>query len=255
MGIELKKIQNLKFWLTQALWFVPLAYFVNFFYAVLSDQKGGTFGDTFGASNALFSGTALLMLVLAVTLQREELQEVKNERNDTRKLLAGQEELNSKQEAALKKQSFEQSFFSLVRLISEERRVLDSTTLYSNEVTIAARASYDARFGINETKSLDAWEISDFIERFGTPSRLLITAFGLLSEQDFTPQDSLIYASTLHALMDADFAHVFIVLAHRWRGGDPRIAPTVAALQIRDFLDPDIIPVFDTHFKQTQETR
>ncbi|KXF88997.1 hypothetical protein [Phaeobacter inhibens] len=65
----MNKFGELKFWLKQALWLVPIAYTINFVYALYSDQKGGTFGDTFGAANALFSGTALLMLVLAVILR------------------------------------------------------------------------------------------------------------------------------------------------------------------------------------------
>ena len=63
--------------LKTALWFalilVPAAYAINFIYALRANTTGGTFGDTFGAANALFSGTALMMLVLAVILQREEL--------------------------------------------------------------------------------------------------------------------------------------------------------------------------------------
>ncbi|NOD35046.1 MULTISPECIES: hypothetical protein [unclassified Ruegeria] len=116
-----KKLTELRFWLKQALWFVPFAYFLNFIYAVYSDQSGGTFGDTFGAANALFSGTALLLLVLAVSLQREELEHVKKERNDTLKLLEGQEGINEAQRVALEKQLFESSFFSLFSMINEEK--------------------------------------------------------------------------------------------------------------------------------------
>ncbi len=130
----MKSFRDLRFWLKHALWFVPSAYAVNFVYAVLADQSGGTFGDTFGAANALFSGTALLMLVLAVTLQREELEQVKEERNDTRMLLAEQGRINSLQKAAVERQIFEASFFSQFQLIIEEKRRL-SGVLTNDEGT------------------------------------------------------------------------------------------------------------------------
>ena len=117
----MNKFSELKFWLKQALWFVPCAYVANFVYAVYSDQTGGTFGDTFGAANALFSGTALLMLVLAVILQREELEHVKDERNDTKTLLKGQETINKLQSQSLKQQIFEQTFNSQLNLALQEK--------------------------------------------------------------------------------------------------------------------------------------
>ncbi len=61
------------------------------------------------------------MLVLAVSLQREELEQVKEERNDTRKLLEGQEEINETQRIALERQVFENSFYSLLSMINEEK--------------------------------------------------------------------------------------------------------------------------------------
>ena len=122
------KIGELKFWLKQALWFVPCAYLANFAYAISSAQTGGTFGDTFGAANALFSGTALLMLVLAVILQREELEQVKKERSDTRKLLKGQNSVNLLQREAVERQIFEASFFAQFHLIVEEKQRLESSS-------------------------------------------------------------------------------------------------------------------------------
>jgi len=95
---------NIKKWLGRALWIVPFVYVFNFVYAIYSKQSGGTFGDTFGAANALFSGFALLMLVLAVILQRDELNLVKDERNQTRKILDEQRILNDAQKSALNRQ-------------------------------------------------------------------------------------------------------------------------------------------------------
>ena len=93
----------------------------NFLYAINSDQSGGTFGDTFGAVNALFSGSALFFLVLAFLSQREELKLIKEERDETRELLEGQEEAIRYQRAALEKQIFFQSFNSRMNSALEER--------------------------------------------------------------------------------------------------------------------------------------
>ncbi|UAB89360.1 hypothetical protein I5192_01335 [Ruegeria sp. SCSIO 43209] len=137
----MNRFKELRFWLKHALWFVPCAYLLNFIYAIQSDQSGGTFGDTFGAANALFSGTALLMLVLAVSLQREELEEVRKERNDTRKLLEGQEELNELQKEALERQNFTQTFNSLLNSALQEKNRL------------AIRPVVDGRLGQSEYSS------------------------------------------------------------------------------------------------------
>lgn len=127
------RFRDLRFWLKHSLWFVPCAYVLNFVYAIRSDQTGGTFGDTFGAANALFSGTALLMLVLAVTLQREELQEVKDERKDTKKLLEGQEQLNEAQGRALARQLYEQSLETMLNSIFAEKALITQEVVADNK--------------------------------------------------------------------------------------------------------------------------
>ena len=43
------------------------------------DGKHGTFGDMFGAINALFSGLAFLGVIVAILLQKEELEEQRKE--------------------------------------------------------------------------------------------------------------------------------------------------------------------------------
>jgi hypothetical protein len=214
-----------------------LVYVVNFLYAVSSNQTGGTFGDTFGAANALFSGSALFFLVLAFLSQREELHLIKEERDDTRKLLEGQERINSLQEIAMQKQSFEQSFFSLIKLISDERRALDLPTRPNSSVTVIvlARSFVDAK--INDHNSLINWDLDNSIEECGTTARLFITAHGYLKEQYFSDQQELKYVSTLHALLDADFAHVFTVLVARWFADDPRVLPAFRELNTVDFLE------------------
>lgn len=235
----MKRISNLVFWLKVSLGVVPTVYLVNFIYALATEQTGGTFGDTFGAANALFSGTALLMLVLAVILQREELEQVKEERNDTRKLLRGQETINLAQEKALSKQSFEQSFFALVQIIAEERRVLDSKVTGLSDHSIISAGAMAVKQGFNNTASLSSFPLHNYTSECGSAARLLIASHGLLMDQNFGPRESLIYISTLHALMDSDFAHVICSLGHRWFEEDPRVIPALKDVQIIGFIDKE----------------
>lgn len=76
------------------------------------DQKSdrGTFGDMFGAVNALFSGVALATLFYTVFLQRKELAETKQE-------LSEQREQMKIQNATLRRQELEGTFFSLLKLL------------------------------------------------------------------------------------------------------------------------------------------
>jgi len=235
--MSIQGTDKLKKWLRRALWFVPVAYGINFIYALYSDQSGGTFGDTFGAANALFSGTALLMLVLAVILQREELEIVRDERNDTRKLLEGQESLNKLQKDAIDTQIFEQSFFSLVSLISQERRSLDQPFKPNADVTTIYLATSNAREKFRASKIEDTLQVDMYISKCGTFCRLLTTAYGMLSEREFSKDISLKYASTLHALIDSDVAHCWFILVCEWAANDPRAASAFHNLQGVNFLD------------------
>ncbi|MEK7760049.1 MAG: putative phage abortive infection protein [Nitrospirota bacterium] len=69
----------------------------------------GTFGDMFGGVNALFSGLAFAGVIYAILLQREELGLQREELIKTRAEFHQQNE-------TLKKQRFENTFFSLMDL-------------------------------------------------------------------------------------------------------------------------------------------
>jgi len=65
----------------------------------------GTFGDSFGALNTLFSGLAFAGIIISIVLQSKELRE-------TREELKGQK-------LQLERQAFENTFFQMLRLHSE----------------------------------------------------------------------------------------------------------------------------------------
>lgn len=74
----------------------------------------GTFGDMFGAINALFSGLAFAGVIYAIFLQRNELSLQRTELELTRKELEGQKLQMQAQNETFKRQNFENTFFNLL---------------------------------------------------------------------------------------------------------------------------------------------
>lgn len=79
----------------------------------------GTFGDMFGAINALFSGLAFATLIYTTWLQRDELELQRQELAETREELKGQKEELRDQNATLTLQRFENTFFAMLRTHGE----------------------------------------------------------------------------------------------------------------------------------------
>ena len=75
-------------------------------YRSLGDwQERGTFGDMFGALNALFAGLAFAGLIVAILLQREELKLQRLELTETRKELSRAADAQAKSQEALDRQA------------------------------------------------------------------------------------------------------------------------------------------------------
>jgi len=83
---------------------------------LLPREDHGTFGDMYGAVNALFSGLAFAGIIYTVWLQRKELQLQRRELILTRNELEGQKRQLEAQNETLRKQTFENTFFQLLRL-------------------------------------------------------------------------------------------------------------------------------------------
>lgn len=94
-------------------------------FLLAGDDQRGTFGDMFGAVNALFSGLAFASLIYTIYLQRIELSLQRSELFLTREELAGQKEQMAAQTQILVKQNFESNFFQLLRLLQELVQNLD----------------------------------------------------------------------------------------------------------------------------------
>ncbi len=92
----------------------------------------GTFGDMFGAVNALFSGLAFASLIYTIILQKKELQLQRQELVFTRAELEGQKLQLSAQNEVLKVQNFENTFFQLLRLLNDIINSIDLTDSKGN---------------------------------------------------------------------------------------------------------------------------
>ena len=78
-----------------------------------SGTERGTFGDMFGAINALFSGLALGGVIYTILLQRLELELQRDEIRYSSEQLKGQKEI-------LDRQNFEDKFFKLIEHLNRE---------------------------------------------------------------------------------------------------------------------------------------
>lgn len=68
-------------------------------------QDRGTFGDSFGAINSLFSGLAFACIIYTILLQRKELRLQRQELADTRAELKRSSDAQEKSERQLRRQS------------------------------------------------------------------------------------------------------------------------------------------------------
>ncbi len=85
----------------------------------------GYFGDMFGSINALFSGLAFGGIIIAILLQKQELEHQREELRLTREEIRGQKEQLQAQNETLRKQNFENTFFQMLGLHHEIVKAID----------------------------------------------------------------------------------------------------------------------------------
>ena len=104
------------FIVTISLWglsWLGISYFID------EPTNQGTFGDMFGAVNALFSGLAFAGLIATLLYQKDELRLQREELKLTREELKGQRKEFEVQNKTLKRQRFENTFFNMLSLQQE----------------------------------------------------------------------------------------------------------------------------------------
>lgn len=91
------------------IWAIIIFFIWTLSYPVLSsffsgNEEQGTFGDSFGAINSLFSGLALAGIIYTILLQRKELQLQRLELKETRNELKRSADAQESSQDALNKQ-------------------------------------------------------------------------------------------------------------------------------------------------------
>jgi hypothetical protein len=112
-------------WLLYAVAFVCATLIANWYFLKDDQTTRGTFGDMFGGVNAFFSGLAFAVLVFTLLQQRTELSLQRKELAMTREELAGQRRALVSQNELIALQSFESTFFQLLRLHNEIVHAID----------------------------------------------------------------------------------------------------------------------------------
>lgn len=92
---------------------------IDLWYKHGTGDSVGTFGDKFGAINALFSGLAFAGLIMTLVLQKEELEAQREELKQTREELEGQKKEFEIQNKTLKQQQFSTTFFQLLNAVQK----------------------------------------------------------------------------------------------------------------------------------------
>lgn len=86
------------------------------YYANSQGENRGTFGDMFGAVNALFTGLAFAGIIMTIRLQMKELKLQRMELKDTRGELRGQKEQLALQASTLQRQAADANFFRMLEI-------------------------------------------------------------------------------------------------------------------------------------------
>lgn len=110
-------------------------------YVTLNDEEDrGTFGDMFGAVNALFSGLAFVGIIVTILLQRKELSLQRQELEETRAELKRTADAQDTQNKFLLNQQYQSTFFSLMSGHSE---LIESFMIWNKRGFEGLAAFYD----------------------------------------------------------------------------------------------------------------
>lgn len=95
-----------------------------------NDNRKALFGDSFGAVNALISAFAFAGLIVAFIIQRYELRLQWKELKNTREELRGQKVEFEIQNKTLRRECFENTFFSMLQM---QQTITEGLILYNRE--------------------------------------------------------------------------------------------------------------------------
>lgn len=168
-------------------------WYIDSEYSSLTER--GTFGDKFGAVNALYSGLAFAGLIFTIVLQRKELGVQREELRLTRQEMRNQTAEFNKQNTTLQYQRFENTFFNLLSQFedvtnqltfsyAEDNQHYDYAKKYNgNNVVLRGRELFRSAFEDVPHYTMNA---SDRIKRKGMRGLLTYKGMGGYMES-YTP--------------------------------------------------------------------
>jgi len=178
----------------------------------------GTFGDMFGAVNALFTGLAFAFVVYGLAVQRHEVKLLSEELQGTKHLAEEQQKLAEVQISAQQKQQFEATFFNLLRVFND---LVGSIELRSGKDTHKGKAALSNLLGkVSFTRTFrvamdsDASDVDDMAQynrmfenyrsELGHYFRTLYNLFKFVDGSALEPDEKRIYTNLIRAQLSDD---------------------------------------------------
>lgn len=143
---ENKVFKNLAFIIASVFLIYPLIIFI--FWGKW--ESGGLFGDSFGMITSLFSGVAVILLIITLIIQKKEYKITRSEFELSRKAQELSQQALSKQVDVLSIQQYDNNFF---RLIDLHRGLIDMLKFYGSSGNILAKDYYCFKYIFNQVKN------------------------------------------------------------------------------------------------------
>lgn len=125
---------------------------IDLCYQQSTGDKVGTFGDKFGAINALFSGLAFSGLIMTLVLQKEELEAQREELRQTHEELKNQRHEFEAQNKTLRQQQIATTFFQLLNAVQKNIDYLEKNYGYTG-MTYFAKVLDAIKYSIRTSKT------------------------------------------------------------------------------------------------------
>ncbi|SEM64208.1 Putative phage abortive infection protein [Chryseobacterium taichungense] len=211
--------------------FMVVTLWFNYNHATgLGEEGQGTFGDMFGASNALFTGLSFTGVIIAILLQRQELKLQREELELTRGEMADTRKEFVTQNENLRIQRFENTFFEMISLFNT---IVNNTSIQIDNDTYHGRKAFNK---ISEVIALDAQNNAVSKEGLRKNYKKIM--------EDYTVDEVLSFYISSYKLYKEFLAHYFrtfyhiIKLIHNTNGIEKRtyIAYARAQLSSHDMI-------------------
>jgi hypothetical protein len=218
----------------------------------------GSYGDMFGAVNALISGFAFVMLIYTAWMQREELALQREELVATREELKGQKEQLEQQTKTFELQRFENSFFSLLKAQSDIVNAME--VIDTNSRNIKSRGCFyvwyqkfykfytDSKhigFGqetndINNAMTVYLNVYKKNQNELGHYFRHLYHVIKFINESSIPDKEKKRYASLVRAQLSA-YEHVFLFFNGLSIYGIEKFKPLIEIYQLLENMPKDLV--------------